>query len=145
MSAPNNDQLNQSLNHAWSWFELHCGQRMQWINFFLASSAFLVAGYATAASTSRYNVAGPIAGAGLAVSVIFNLLDLRTRELIRAAEHVIDEIESHLEAGVGASIRLVLLTSKGSRKAPSYRNLVNALTLLGVVGFGSGLVHALAS
>jgi hypothetical protein len=99
----------------------------------------------TAVSVSRYYIAGPIAGAGLAVSVIFNLLDLRTRELIRAAERVIDEIETHLEAGVGASIRLVLLPSKANRKAPSYRNLVNALTLLGVVGFGSGLVLALAS
>lgn len=144
MTVPSDEQLNRSLDHAWTWFELHCGQRMQWINYYLASSAFLVAGYATAASAPRYNIASPIAGAGLAVSVIFNLLDLRTRELIHAAERVLDEIETHLEAGVGGSIRLVLLTSKGSRKAPSYRTLVNALTLLGVVGFGSALVLALA-
>ncbi len=35
----------QAFDHAWNWFSLHAGQRMQSFNFFLIATAFLFAAY----------------------------------------------------------------------------------------------------
>jgi len=41
----------------WSWFSFHADQRTKMFNYFVASSAFLVAGYASAASSHLWSVA----------------------------------------------------------------------------------------
>ncbi len=102
------DDLGMALDHAWAWFSLHAGQRMQLVNFLLISAAFVVAGYATALRNGTQVAAGAIAVAGVVVALGFWRLDVRTRELVRAAEAPLRELQHELATRTGiTSLRLV--------------------------------------
>jgi len=102
------DDLGVALEHAWAWFSLHAAQRMQLVNFLLISAAFIVAGYATALRNGTEVAAGAIAVAGVVVALGFWRLDVRTRELVRAAEAPLRELQDELATRTGVtSLRLV--------------------------------------
>jgi hypothetical protein len=128
------------IGHAWAWYSLHAGQRMQMINFFLAAGAFLTAGYATAQAAHSSLVAGAIALVGVVVSIVFNLFDARTRELIVRAEPAVASLQRILSDTGIANVEFLLATHSPMRRAPSYRFGVTALTSLGLVGFGVAAV-----
>ena len=100
--------LTTALNHAWAWFEVHAVQRQNFVNFFLIAVAFLSAAYVGALSGNLNGVAAAVCVVGVGISVAFFLLDLRNRELTRAGERPVRELEARLADAVGvASLRIL--------------------------------------
>jgi hypothetical protein len=108
------------LQHAWNWFALHAGQRLQCLYFFILATSALVAVFGTALSSGKTGAALGIALGGAAVAVLFNLLDGRSKELVKAGEAAMREFEARIatETGIDA-IRLVdrVETTRISRSA----------------------------
>ncbi len=75
-----------ALDHAWDWFALHAGQRMQCVNFFLVAVAFLIAGFVAALTGKHYHLAVAVGLFGAWISWWFHRLELRTKELVKAGE-----------------------------------------------------------
>jgi hypothetical protein len=135
-------EFSVALTHTWSWFSQHANQRMQAVNFYLVAAAFLTAAYGTTAAAERWPAAAVIGAAGVVVSLAFNQLDARTRELVRAAEPALSRMQSALVSA--GYIGLAMLdSSQENRKAPSYRTVITLLTWLGVAAFGAGAIVAI--
>jgi|SRR5215469_2762649 len=88
--------LSTALEHARSWVQLHTTQRQNLLNFFLIAVAFLFNAYVGALSVHRFLLAAVIAALGSIISVGFSLMDLRNRELTRAGEIPLIEIERRM-------------------------------------------------
>jgi hypothetical protein len=84
------------LDHAWKWFELHAGQRLQLVNFWLVAMAFVVAALATAFSSDLPELAAVVSLAGAVATFGFSRLELRTRRLVRLGESAVAEYEARL-------------------------------------------------
>ncbi|MDO0945999.1 RipA family octameric membrane protein [Chromohalobacter israelensis] len=87
--------LSEQREYAWSYFQLHAGQRMSTFNFFIIVSALMTTGLAAAITNE---LPGPILGAFLGVALMissfaFWKLDQRVKFLIRHAENSLKEIE----------------------------------------------------
>lgn len=83
------------LEYYWKYFEMHSRQRMQMINFYITVEVALIGGFfvlltrKTRIAWAEYCVLFAIAF----MSVIFWLIDLRTRDLIHLCEKCIEEFE----------------------------------------------------
>lgn len=90
------DAFNQqSLEHAWKYFELHSQQRLLMFNFFVAFSTLALAALgATVPGGSRLNFAGLLVGAIIpVVTFVFWHLDRRTTFLVKHGEQAIVALE----------------------------------------------------
>lgn len=87
--------VKHSRDHAWDWFVLHAGQRMQSFNYFIVATAFLTAGYASLLERHP-EIAGGVALMGAWIAVWFNRLDRRTRQLIGAGENALEVAQARL-------------------------------------------------
>ena len=85
-----------AMSHAQSWVELHANQRQNLLNFFLIAVAFLFNAYVAALSDHRYVLAGFISLLGATISAGFTLMDLRNRDLTRAGEVAVKDLEARL-------------------------------------------------
>jgi hypothetical protein len=100
--------LALALNHASGWFDAHVAQRQNLMGSFLVAVAFLSAGYVGALSQKLVGVAAVVCLVGAAVSLAFFLLDLRNRELTRASERPMKELQSRLANALELdSIRII--------------------------------------
>jgi len=88
--------LQVALTHGQSWVELHTNQRQNLLNFFLVAVAFLFNAYVGAISAHRYILAGVIGFLGAFISLGFAEMDLRNRDLTRAGEATVRDIEDRL-------------------------------------------------
>ncbi len=88
--------LQAALNHSQSWVELHANQRQNLLNFFLIAVAFLFSAYVGALNGHRYILAAIISLLGAAISLGFTMMDLRNRDLTRAGEIAMRDIEDRL-------------------------------------------------
>ena len=88
--------LKELREHAWNWFSMHAQQRMQTLNFFLIAMAFLGSAYGTSIAKTP-GVAGGVAVTGLVLSVIFNRLDHRNRELVKLGESALQTVEQRYQ------------------------------------------------
>jgi hypothetical protein len=88
--------LQTALAHGQSWIELHTNQRQNLLNFFLVAVAFLFNAYVSSISAHRYALAGSIAFLGAFISLAFTAMDLRNRDLTRAGEVTVRDIEERL-------------------------------------------------
>ena len=132
-----------ALDHAWAWFSMHSNQRMQLINFFIASTAFVTAGYATCVAAHQYIVAVGVAIAGLAVCIAFEMLDVRTRELVHVAEPALAALEARLIRQTQLpELNLVENVSEPERKTISYRTVLRGITRAAGFLFIAGAVYA---
>src|SRR5262245_14441812 len=82
-------------DHAWDWFSPPASQRMQTFNFYLIMTGFLVAGYGALVERHRF-AAGMIALIGAGITYVFHRLDARTRQLMKASERALQDIEAML-------------------------------------------------
>ena len=87
-----NDKIR---DQAWLYFELHAKQRMSLFNFYIPLSTAIFAGIAALMSLEYAQKLIVIAFCLIliAVSIVFWLLDKRTKYLIRHSESIIKEIE----------------------------------------------------
>ncbi|MFC5731173.1 MULTISPECIES: hypothetical protein [Nocardioides] len=118
----------EALQHAWNWFAMHAGQRMQVISYFLVSFALVIAGYGTSMQADNHVVAVGIAVTGAVITLSFLLLESRTRELVQAVEPALATLEERL--GVRASlpdINIVKGVDKPRQRFRKYSFVIRAL------------------
>src|SRR4051794_24904813 len=122
--------------YAWNWFALHSGQRMQLVNFWLVSVAFLGAAFVQARTGNLAAVAVGVCVTGTISSIAFAMLDARTRRLVQVAEDALRALEDERAASGAVSFRLVS-ASHGARSSPlmSYRLVIQGLQLTVAVLF----------
>lgn len=137
------DWEKEALNHAWLWFSLHSQQRMNLVNFWIVSMAFLTSGLVAAMIAERGILAAGVAMGGLASTACFHRLDRRTRLLVKAAEDPISVLQERL--GVASSvpgIALVARVDKAGRYS-SYSSVLLALHCFVGLGFAVAALAAL--
>lgn len=131
------------LDHAWRWFALHSGQRMQLLGFYLVALSLVLAAYGTALQRGAGVLAAVLAAAGAVVSLAFALVDLRTRQLVKAAELPMARLEERLAERSGvAGIRLLETVERATWGA-SYRRVILRLMLSVGLLMAGGAVYAL--
>lgn len=97
-SSEGNEQaaLQAALTHSQSWVELHANQRQNLLNFFLIAIAFLFNAYVGALNGHHAFLAAVISLLGVAISSSFTMMDLRNRDLTRAGEIAVRDLEDRL-------------------------------------------------
>jgi hypothetical protein len=143
------DLLKLSYEHSWDWFALHANQRMQCFNFFLVATGFLVAAYASAINNLPA-VALWVSILGAWVAFWFNRLDVRSKDLIKAAENALESYEDIIATAAGVdSIKLVSIVEHPRRGVPSFswtfRFVQSAIFLLFVAGAFYAVIGRAAS
>ncbi len=135
----------QVREHAWSWFALHAGQRMQSFNFFLIATAFLVASYATLLEKNP-TTAAAVAIIGALLAFFFQRLEMRTRQLIHGSEDALKAVQQRLadELGLG-SIRICERVQKPDPGTFSYRTVIGGVEWIALIAFLAGALYALST
>lgn len=132
------------LEHAWNWFSLHSGQRMQLLSFFFVALGLVVAGYGTALQADLPVVAGGLSVAGMVLAAAFFMADLRTRELVKASEVPLSSIQKRLADISGiSSVRLVDEVETPKVRRTSYGSIIGKLMVATAVLMVAGLVYAI--
>lgn len=132
-----------ALGHAWDWFALHAKQRMQCVNFFFVAAAFLAAGYVTALTQSRPGLALGIGGLGAWLSIWFNLLDRRTRQLVDAGQDAMEPLQLQLaQETQNTRLGLVARVNGQEKKRPTYSTVIRVLHWTAVLAFLIGAGYA---
>lgn len=133
----------EALSHGWEWFSLHAGQRMQLVNFFLVSVAFLAAAFVTALTAKHYSLAVAIGGFGGWISWWFNRLELRTKELVKAGEAAVKHSERQLAlASKIEELEILKRVETPARCFTSYGKVIGALHWSTLLAFLAGGVYA---
>jgi disulfide bond formation protein DsbB len=113
-----------ALDHAWNWFNLHAGQRMQTFNFFLIATAFLIAAYASLLEKLPL-AALAVALIGAWIAFWFTRLDNRTRQLIDAGEDVLKACQESLAKSTNIpALEILRKVEKPTPDASSYRVII---------------------
>jgi hypothetical protein len=120
--------LQTALAHSQSWIELHANQRQSLLNFFLIAVAFLFNAYVGALSSHRYLLAGTISLLGAAISFSFTAMDLRNRELTRAGEASLKEIQDRLASKCNLpTLRIIVAIDRPSHAWLSMGKLIRSI------------------
>lgn len=106
--------LETALEHAWSHFQYHAGQRLQMVRYFLILYAFLFAGVVSFLNGDGTIILSPLIGVVLGIIIVFAIgvfrrLDRRNEELIELSEKVIEDLEAKLKQEIDEDV-----FSKGS-------------------------------
>lgn len=139
---PQRASRQAALDHAWAWFALHAGERMQCVNFFFVAVAFLAAGYVTALTRGHPGVSVGIGLLGAWLAIWFYGLDGRTRDLVDAGEAAMEPLQQRLAQEVGSEA-LELVKRVKHAKGVSYGTVLKVLHGTAVVAFLGGAVYAL--
>lgn len=96
------DHRDGGWDHAWNYFNIHAGQRMSVVNFYLLLIGLLTTGFVT---TLERNFPGHWLGSILGlvmvvISYVFWKLDARTSFFVKKAEEGLKELEKELPAGL---------------------------------------------
>jgi hypothetical protein len=131
-----------ALDHAWNWFALHAGQRMQSFNFFLVATAFLVAAYATVLRDHR-EVAAAIGVLGAWISFWFNRLEQRTKQLVRAGEAALAPLQERLAELTGVqTLSVIAAVERKAAGSSYYSTVINAIQWTTFAAFLAAAVYA---
>ena len=129
--------LQTALNHAQSWVEVHTSQRQNLLNFFLIAIAFLFNAYVSALNSHHYFLAGTIGLLGTIISLGFTAMDLRNRDLTRAGEIALKDIEDRFALRYQiSSLRIVAAIDRPRHIWLSMGKIIRTIYLsIGVVFF----------
>jgi hypothetical protein len=142
MAEAQDDFDSQARGHAWDWFALHAGQRMDSLNFFLVATAFLVAGYADLLEKNPLAAVG-VAVIGAWIAFWFSRLDRRTRQLVEAGENALKVAQGRLAERAGIDeIKLLNATSKPTAGASTYHRVIAVVEWTVALGFTLGAIYA---
>lgn len=137
-----------AFEHAWQWFHLHATQRMQMVNFWLVSVAFIAAGYVGAVADGLLAVATGVAVVGALVTSCFYRLERRSKQLIQLVEPVLAEFQHRWadETGI-APLDLLAAADAQKGRLTSYGSVIRLMHwsvtlafLVGAVGAAVALV-----
>jgi hypothetical protein len=127
--------LKVSLDHAQAWMTLHADQRLRALQFWLIAVAALTTAYV---GTLRADpvLAAAIAVLGTVLSLGFQRLERRTRELVKRAEDALRPTERRLAELTGIeALQLVEASDKKGEPFTSYATVIGTLQLVAVAGF----------
>jgi hypothetical protein len=140
---PDDELLIQALTHAWNWFALHGKQRMQIVNFFLITTAFLSAAFASSILSTPI-VASAVGLVGFISSVTFSRIESRTRDLIKIGEHALTTLEGQLAQRIELpALKLVERAEATPRRFGTYAKTIALLHRMTACGFLAGSIYAL--
>src|SRR5262245_37580345 len=129
MTSPSDpDEIaKQARDHAWNWFSLHATQRMQAFNFFVVATAFLIAAYASLLEKNPV-AAAMLAAVGAWLTVWFNRLEARSRQLVEAGERALKVSQKRL-AGLAENPDLMILNAVEvpASRASTYRTVISVI------------------
>lgn len=121
---------DQAQTYSWNWFALHAGQRLQMVNFWLVSVAFLVAAFVQARASNMVAIAVGVSVTGVVSSLAFMQLDIRTRELVQVGENALRVLEKkRTEEGLEETAELVRVAHQSRSRLSSYRVVIQGLQL----------------
>lgn len=135
------------LEYYWKYFELHSRQRMQMINFYITVEIALVGGFFVLLTQknriawAEYCVLFAIAF----MSVIFWMIDLRTRDLIHLCEGCIEKFEETQMSGYDDQLKL-MTESRKQLEVKEFKNTYSVsfhIQFLAVAVFALGCAYAL--
>lgn len=128
-----------ALDHCRSWVELHTTQRQNLLNFFLIAAAFLFNAYVVALDGHRNILAAVISLLGALISFGFTLMDLRNRDLTRAGESPIMELERRLAVRCNLpELRIQETVKRPRRPWLSMGKIIRAIHMtVGFIFFGA--------
>lgn len=136
------DLLKVALDHARAWMTLHADQRLRALNFWLIGTAFLTTAFVTTLPTDPA-LATAVAAMGVLVSITFQRLERRTRDLVRRAEEALAPAEARLAALTAIpALELVKLSNSPREPFTSYGKVIRVLQLVAVAGFTLGALVA---
>ena len=118
-------------SYAWNWFELHAGQRLQLVNFWLVAVAFLAAAFVQAKASHLTAIAFGVSVTGAVSSLAFMRLDVRTRQLVQVAENALSVFEKgNTAAGADEAFELTKASGLARGRAfDSYRVIIQGLQI----------------
>jgi hypothetical protein len=127
MPSDQDDIAKQAREHAWNWFALHAAQRMQTFNFFVVATAFLIAAYASLLE-KHPAAAAVLAILGAFLAGLFNRLERRSHQLVKAGERALKVSQEHL-AGLAENPHLKILEAveRPAPRSSTYRFVINAI------------------
>jgi hypothetical protein len=82
-------------DYAWKWFDFQAKQRMQLFNFFLIITGILASAYISAYEKRLFSMSIAVGLIGTLQAFGFLAFDVRSRELTRYAEDVLERIEQN--------------------------------------------------
>jgi hypothetical protein len=142
VTCDRDEMEKQAREHAWSWFALHAAQRMQNLNFFLISTAFLVSSYASLLD-KRPGAAGGVAILGAWIAFWFHRMDVRTKQLANAGVDALEPLQARLADQVGvAQIKILHSVAIPVQGASKYRTVISVIQWSVAVGFLIAGVYA---
>jgi hypothetical protein len=140
-SLPDPSEIaEQARKYAWDWFALHATQRMQAFNFFVVATAFLIAAYASLLE-KHPPAAGFLGIVGAWLTVWFNRLDARNRQLVKAGERALAASETRLAALTGdPHLKIIDAVDRPDPGASSYHYVINVIqwTIFAAFLLGAG-------
>jgi hypothetical protein len=135
-----------ALEHCRSWFELHASQRQNLLNFFLIAIAFLFNAYVGALGGHREILAALIGLLGALISFGFTLMDLRNRDLTRAGESPMMELERRMALRCDLpQLRIQEAINQPRRPWLSMGKIIRAIHITVAVVFVGATIYALVA
>lgn len=130
-------QAQLPLDHAWHWFKMHAEQRITLIRFYLVVFGGVSAGYFTLIHSGFFFLAGVASCFGAFLSVCFNALDARSRDLVKVGEAALIEEQSRLAQDTGISAMNMIAATNGLSRGMlgSYTRVFRAIFVSSVVMF----------
>jgi hypothetical protein len=127
MPSDSDEIAKQAREHAWNWFSLHAAQRMQAFNFFVVATAFLIAAYASLLDENP-GAAAVLAVVGAWLTLWFNRLDARTRQLVEAGEDALRVSQARLASlADNQSLMILDAVDEPAPGASSYRRVITVI------------------
>lgn len=96
-------KISNELEHAWNYFQIHANQRISLFRFYIVFFSIYVTGAGFLLVRFPYNrifdelSAITISIAFIIITIMFQLLDLRNRQLIHYAERALRDIEKNFD------------------------------------------------
>lgn len=138
--------VKTALDHSWAWFTLHATQRLQSVNFYLISVAFLSAAFVTAAKEHMHALAGGIATLAVCISIFFYRMERRIRSLIHASEDALVPLQAELAKTLEIdAIRIVAIVEREKRGEWKYSKVFRYLYFTTGTAFVFGLLYVVWS
>lgn len=130
-------QAQESLDHAWNWFKMHAEQRITLIRFYLVVFGGVAAGYITLINNGFFFLAGVESCFGAFLSICFNALDARSRNLVKAGEAALIEEQRRIAHLTGISSFNIIVATNGSSSGTlgSYTRVFRAMFIASVITF----------
>jgi len=88
--------LIAALNHAWTWYDAQVSRTLQVINYFFVASAVLATAYVGAINGKHYPLAAVVALAGIGLTAVVSLIQLRQRVAVQFGAPVLAELQGRL-------------------------------------------------